>query len=215
MIHARSARPRRPPRDPSSIGARPGRSELQPAVGDVGGDAINEQADVRGDARPDGRRRTGACRHARDACSRVDGRLCAQSAGVSVDECVRRECEEEASLPPQAIDGLKPAGLVSYRYATPKGLSTKARPHRPFSLCISRPRDEMATWQVLATYDLEMPGGLLPLCADGEVRAHPPLSHSALRGRALVLIHNCCVSARAGGGVRAAAHGRRACVTSR
>lgn len=40
-----------------------------------------------------------------------------------------------------------PAGSVSYRYATEKGLSTKT----------------------LMTYDLEMPGELQPLCADGEV----------------------------------------------
>merc|ERR1712205_42953 len=59
----------------------------------------------------------------------------------------RKECEEEASLPADVIDAIVPAGSVSYRYATPKGLSTK----------------------LLMTYDLEMPYRLQPLCSDGEV----------------------------------------------
>ena len=60
---------------------------------------------------------------------------------------VKRVCAEEASLPPEVIATIVPAGSVSYRYATPKGLSTK----------------------VLMTYDLEMPHGLQPRCSDGEV----------------------------------------------
>ena len=60
---------------------------------------------------------------------------------------VRKECEEEASLPPHVIDNVTPTGAVSYRYATAKGLSSKT----------------------LATYDVEMPHGLVPLCSDGEV----------------------------------------------
>jgi len=70
-----------------------------------------------------------------------------QPAALSFDENVRKECEEEASLPPEVIAAIEPAGSVSYRYATPKGLSTK----------------------VLMTYDLEMEHGLQPLCSDGEV----------------------------------------------
>ena len=69
------------------------------------------------------------------------------AAGDSIDRTARKEAEEEASLPPAALDRLTRTGLVSYRYATRKGLSTK----------------------VLYTYDLEVPHGLLPLCADGEV----------------------------------------------
>ena len=41
---------------------------------------------------------------------------------------VRKECEEEASLPPEVVAAVRPTGLVSYRYTTRKGLSTKARP---------------------------------------------------------------------------------------
>ena len=40
-------------------------------------------------------------------------------------EQVRKECEEEASLPPEVVAAVRPAGLVSYRYTTRKGLSTK------------------------------------------------------------------------------------------
>ena len=40
---------------------------------------------------------------------------------------MRKECEEEASLPPEVVAAVRPAGLVSYRYTTRKGLSTKVR----------------------------------------------------------------------------------------
>jgi isopentenyldiphosphate isomerase len=70
-----------------------------------------------------------------------------QPSVISFDENVRKECEEEASLPPEVIASIECAGSVAYRYTTPKGLSTK----------------------VLMAYDLEMPQGLSPLCADGEV----------------------------------------------
>ena len=46
-------------------------------------------------------------------------------AGLSFADNVRKECEEEASLPPAVLAGVRPAGLVSYRYTTRKGLSTK------------------------------------------------------------------------------------------
>ena len=42
---------------------------------------------------------------------------------------------------------MRPCGLVSYRYTTPKGLSTK----------------------VLAVHDVRLPAGMVPICADGEV----------------------------------------------
>ena len=70
-----------------------------------------------------------------------------QPAGLSFEDNVRKECEEEASFPPEVISTIVPSGSVSYRYATPKGLSTK----------------------VLMAYDLEMPNGLQPLCSDCEV----------------------------------------------
>jgi len=70
-----------------------------------------------------------------------------QPTAISFDDNVRKECEEEASLPPEVIAAIEPVGSVSYRYATPKGLSTK----------------------VLMAYDVEMPPDLQPLCSDGEV----------------------------------------------
>jgi len=70
-----------------------------------------------------------------------------QPSGLSFRDNVVKECQEEASLPPELIDEIRSVGLVSYRYTTQKGLSTK----------------------ILATYDVELPSGLLPICADGEV----------------------------------------------
>lgn len=70
-----------------------------------------------------------------------------QPARMTFLENVQKECEEEASLPPDVIGTIRPAGLVRYRYAARKGLSTK----------------------ILATFDVEMPGGMVPVCGDGEV----------------------------------------------
>ena len=70
-----------------------------------------------------------------------------QPAELSFDENMRKECAEEASLPPDAVGAARGAGVVSYCYSTRKGLSTKA----------------------LAVYDLCMPADLEPVNADGEV----------------------------------------------
>ena len=70
-----------------------------------------------------------------------------QPASITFLENVQKECEEEASLPPEVIAKIRPAGLVRYRYAARKGLSTK----------------------ILTTFDVEMPAGLAPVCGDGEV----------------------------------------------
>lgn len=102
-----------------------------------------------------------------------------QPSSMTLQQNVKKECEEEASLPPEVVRAVRATGLVSYRcegqpmrgrrgcaplgdgvtpqtvdlclpwfrYATRKGLSTKR----------------------LVTFDVEMPDGLTPLCADGEV----------------------------------------------
>jgi len=70
-----------------------------------------------------------------------------QPSGMSLLLNAQKEVGEEASLPPDAVARMRPTGAVSYRYATRKGLSTKR----------------------LATFDLELPSGLSPLCSDGEV----------------------------------------------
>jgi len=70
-----------------------------------------------------------------------------QPSSMTLSENVVRECIEEASLPPAVVTKVRSTGLVSYRYATRKGLSTKR----------------------LITYDVEMPNDLSPVCADGEV----------------------------------------------
>eukprot|EP00802_Teleaulax_amphioxeia_P006132 Tamp_06136.p1 GENE.Tamp_06136~~Tamp_06136.p1 ORF type:complete len:810 (+),score=140.67 Tamp_06136:82-2511(+) len=70
-----------------------------------------------------------------------------QPAGLTfLDNCAK-ECEEEASLPPDVVASLTPTGLISYKYKTRKGLSTK----------------------VLATFDVRLPKDLVPVCGDGEV----------------------------------------------
>jgi len=70
-----------------------------------------------------------------------------QPSGVSFADNVRKECAEEASLPAELLENVVHTGTVNYRYTTRNGLSSAS----------------------LMTYDLEMPIGLLPLCADGEV----------------------------------------------
>merc|ERR1712224_30409 len=71
-----------------------------------------------------------------------------QPSGFSFFENVVKECEEEASLPRKLLeDFIRPAGLVSYRYAARRGLSTK----------------------ILAVYDLPLPDDLKPCNGDGEM----------------------------------------------
>jgi len=70
-----------------------------------------------------------------------------QPAGLSFLGNCAKECEEEASLPPHVVRALVSTGLISYKYTTRKGLSTK----------------------VLATFDIRMPQDLVPACGDGEV----------------------------------------------
>ena len=48
-----------------------------------------------------------------------------QPTGMTYQENALKECQEEASCPPEILDNLRPCGQVSYRYATRRGLSTK------------------------------------------------------------------------------------------
>lgn len=70
-----------------------------------------------------------------------------QPSSMTITENMRKKCVNEASLPPEVVANVRPTGLVSYRYATRKGLSTKR----------------------LVTFDVELPHGVSPVCADGEV----------------------------------------------
>ena len=70
-----------------------------------------------------------------------------QPAGLSFAENCAKECEEEASFPAEVVSRLVSTGLISYKYKTRKGLSTK----------------------ILATFDCAMPPDLVPVCGDGEV----------------------------------------------
>jgi hypothetical protein len=66
---------------------------------------------------------------------------------LSFAENCAKECEEEASFPAEVVSRLVSTGLISYKYKTRKGLSTK----------------------ILATFDCAMPPDLVPVCGDGEV----------------------------------------------
>ncbi|KAA8493692.1 Nudix hydrolase 24, chloroplastic [Porphyridium purpureum] len=72
-----------------------------------------------------------------------------QPVGLSLSDNVLKECEEEATLRGALLDNLHMSGVVSYRYSTRKGLSTKT----------------------LFTYDIELPGDFEPVNSDGEVEA--------------------------------------------
>jgi hypothetical protein len=50
-----------------------------------------------------------------------------QPSNLSFSANVKKECDEEASIPRDILERIKPAGQVSYRYATRKGLSTKVK----------------------------------------------------------------------------------------
>uniref|UniRef100_A0A7S2BMB1 Nudix hydrolase domain-containing protein n=1 Tax=Octactis speculum TaxID=3111310 RepID=A0A7S2BMB1_9STRA len=82
-----------------------------------------------------------------------------QPEGLSFYDNVAKECEEEATLPRDLLDMyIRPAGLVSYRYAARRGLSSKT----------------------LAVYDLPLPPGVKPSNGDGEVDEFELMSMDAV-----------------------------------
>ena len=126
----------------------------------VNGYVVDEPADPAGAADPDGAAAWAASRRpthvwlGRRALSKptYPGLLDQLAAGaqpsdIGVLENARKECVEEASLPPRALDALRPAGCVSYSYPTRRGLSTKT----------------------LAVFDVELPRDVSPQNGDGEV----------------------------------------------
>ena len=74
----------------------------------------------------------------------VGGRV---AAGFSVDETLRKEAWEEASLPPQLLEGLSCVSAVRVEYSVPEGL------HR----------------EILFVHDLWLPDDFKPVNQDGEV----------------------------------------------
>jgi 8-oxo-dGTP pyrophosphatase MutT (NUDIX family) len=74
----------------------------------------------------------------------VGGRI---AADATVDETLRKEAWEEASIPPALLDGLACAGAVRVEYSVPEGL------HR----------------EILFVHDLWLPGDFKPANQDGEV----------------------------------------------
>ncbi len=70
-----------------------------------------------------------------------------QPAGLSLAENLLKECAEEASLTPDIVRRAQPVGIVSYLMENEEGLRN----------------------DVLFNYDLELPPGITPVNADGEI----------------------------------------------
>jgi len=70
-----------------------------------------------------------------------------QPAGLSLEDNLLKECAEEASLTPDVVRRARPVGIVSYLMENEEGLRN----------------------DVLFNYDLEVPPGLVPVNADGEI----------------------------------------------
>jgi isopentenyldiphosphate isomerase len=69
--------------------------------------------------------------------------------GLSLAENLRKECQEEAGMPPELADLAVPVGAVSYCREADGGLKP----------------------DVMYCYDLELPADFTPTCTDGEVDA--------------------------------------------
>lgn len=74
-----------------------------------------------------------------------------QASGLGLIENVRKECLEEAGIPPDLVDqGLAPAGAISYQNYDPQ--------------------TEMITRAVMYNFDLTLPESFVPQPVDGEVQ---------------------------------------------
>ncbi len=69
--------------------------------------------------------------------------------GLSLEENLRKEAEEEAGIPPDLIARAVPVGAITYCYASARGLKP----------------------DVMYCYDLELPADFVPRCTDGEVQS--------------------------------------------
>lgn len=69
--------------------------------------------------------------------------------GVSLAENLRKECREEADIPPELADRARPVGAVTYCRDSTRGLKP----------------------DVMYCYDLELPPDFEPRCTDGEVES--------------------------------------------
>jgi 8-oxo-dGTP pyrophosphatase MutT (NUDIX family) len=67
--------------------------------------------------------------------------------GVTLEENLRKECYEEAGIPPEIAMRALPVGVVSYQISSARG----------------------GKQDLLYCYDLELPGDFRPRCTDGEV----------------------------------------------
>ncbi|XP_012943567.1 nudix hydrolase 20, chloroplastic [Aplysia californica] len=76
------------------------------------------------------------------------------SSDLGVTECVRKECQEEASVSDKVLEGLQFVGTISYFYEDDRGLFPECQ----------------------FVYDLEVPADFQPVNADGEVESFHKVS---------------------------------------
>ncbi|KAG0432905.1 hypothetical protein HPB47_020413 [Ixodes persulcatus] len=74
----------------------------------------------------------------------VTGGVCV---GYGITECIRKEAQEEASLPENLLNCIRPAGNVSFVYEDERGIFP----------------------ETVFVFDLELPAEFQPLCSDDEV----------------------------------------------
>lgn len=74
----------------------------------------------------------------------VTGGFCV---GYTLTQCVRKEAQEEASLPDNLLNAIRPAGNVSFVYEDDRGIFP----------------------ETIFVFDLELPADFQPLCSDNEV----------------------------------------------
>lgn len=74
----------------------------------------------------------------------VTGGVCV---GYGITECIRKEAQEEASLPENLLNSIRPAGNVSFVYEDERGIFP----------------------ETVFVFDLELPAEFQPLCSDDEV----------------------------------------------
>ena len=79
--------------------------------------------------------------------------------GLSLEENLRKECAEEAGMPPELADQAVPVGAITYCRDSERGLKP----------------------DVMYCYDLELPEDFAPRCTDGEVESFHRMPVAAVR----------------------------------
>ncbi|XP_064456536.1 uncharacterized protein LOC135367276 [Ornithodoros turicata] len=83
------------------------------------------------------------------------------TAGLAIKECVLKEAQEEASIPPHLLSSIKPAGMVSFMYEDERGIFP----------------------ETLFVFDLPLPDDFQPKCSDNEVECFYLLTISEVKDK--------------------------------